>query len=1112
MLPYHHNILSDGAGGSLVCFPFVTQAGLDTLANQFTVRDRDVFIVSYPKSGTNWIRQIVHLLTHDGFQGSQQLHEAIPLLEREASQGQLAARSEITERRCFISHLPYQLMPGVENTQARYIFVARNPKDCAVSYFHFMASRGDIQYQGSWDEFFELFIYGQVPYGLWFDHVLAWWRASQQTSQILFLTYEDLQKDLAAAVGRIARLLEISLTPALRDRVVTQSSFAAMVANPQVNGASPQERFSNRLLRKGAVGDWRNYFSPAQDARLDALYREKIAGAGLRLAFDLEYVCSITAYPLSDHAVTLQPAPDTRPCLSQAALSTDRAFHAANQQGWELLCPYAVEITWNGGSAPEDIDIRIAAPTDAPAFVQSRLGSGLLTFYPDYQLKTGGEQRLWVRGPINRPRDGIAALEQLIDASIVPYTVAVHWQCTRPDHTIRFEQGEPFATILPAPSSGLEHATLDVAELDDDGDLDLYEQAFQQLAGSAAVQSVFQRLGAKPASEPPLLGIVFSRDRAMQLDATLRSFYLHCEDADEITLYVIYKATDRRHAAQYAQLAQMYAAESKVRFVEETDFRQDVLRLLATGGPHGLAEHLLFLVDDNVFVRGFRLAEIRQALAEHPEAIGFSLRLGANITYRYTMDEAQAVPMLTAARGPIRSFDWTTAQGYFQYPLEVSSSVFRLDELTRLLEELPFTNPNTLEGYMAEHSARFSATSPALLCYEQSITFCNPINKVQTIYANRTGDAPQYAADHLANLFDQGYRVRVAAYAGFVPSACHQEVDLLYERHQNAPLAETMQLSPSHDRHDYTTEHPLRIGYLILAHDRPNHFARLVHALDDQHARIYAHIDQKSDILPFQAHVPADRVRFIRNRIPVYWSEYSTAEAILNLIAEALDHDPRLEYLCLLSGADYLLQSASYIQHFLTRRRGTEFINLLPMPNPTMGKPIERLTEYLFRQDQAEKLAKRLKVSQLPVFSRDYRTYLGELQPYGGSTWWTLSRAACEYLLRFVAENPRVVKFFKHTLFPEEGLFQTIIGNSPFRMQVAHNLTYNDWTRPAPPYPAIIDEQHLRQVFAAPVVVADDAFGTGDLLFARKFPDDSQRLVAQLQARLAQASEQHHMA
>ncbi len=397
-----------------------------------------------------------------------------------------------------------------------------------------------------------------------------------------------------------------------------------------------------------------------------------------------------------------------------------------------------------------------------------------------------------------------------------------------------------------------------------------------------------------------------------------------------------------------------------------------------------------------------------------------------------------------------------------------------------------------------------AANQPALLCYEQSVTFCNPVNKVQTVYANRAGTASEYAADHLAELFDQGYRVQVAAYAGFVPSACHQEVELTYERRLEAPPAETTQPAQPGNRYGHADEQTMRIGYLILAHNVPNHFARLVQALSDQDAHIYVHVDQKSDILPFQAKAPTERVRFLSNRIPVYWGEYSVVQAILNLMAEALNHDPRLEYLCLLSGSDYPLHNVSYIRRFFAHHRGTEFMNVLTMPNPKLGKPIERLTRYRFQPARAQKLAKRLGVARLPVFERDYRKALGALQPYGGSLWWALSRAACEYILRFTTENRRIVKFYQHTLVPDEGFFQTIIGNSPFRTQVARNLTFNDWNRPVGPYPAIIDEQHMRHVLAAPAVLVDDLYGKGELLFARKFPDDSEWLVAQLKARLEQ--------
>jgi Core-2/I-Branching enzyme len=297
------------------------------------------------------------------------------------------------------------------------------------------------------------------------------------------------------------------------------------------------------------------------------------------------------------------------------------------------------------------------------------------------------------------------------------------------------------------------------------------------------------------------------------------------------------------------------------------------------------------------------------------------------------------------------------------------------------------------------------------------------------------------------------------------------------------------------------------IGYLILAHNCPNHFSRLVHALKDNRTYIYVHIDKKSSVFPFCERVPTDVARFIKDRIRIYWGDFSIVYATINLISEALSRGPMFDYLCLLSGADYPLQSATYIRNFFLQHRGKEFINLLPMSNNTVGKPIERLTTYRFQSGPITELVRRLCGSRLPQllphFYRDYRKCFGELQPYAGSQWWALSREACECVLHFACHNPRVVKFFKNTLYPDESFFHTIIGNSPFRSQVVRNLTFTDWSRPAPPYPAIIDQDHIRHFLASPNVTDKGIYGQGELLFARKFPDDSEDLVAQLQARLA---------
>jgi hypothetical protein len=217
------------------------------------------------------------------------------------------------------------------------------------------------------------------------------------------------------------------------------------------------------------------------------------------------HTMKITAYPLSDQAVAIEPAPNDRAWATETgAVADDLALSTAGGKGWELRCPYAFEATWNGGPNAEDIAIQLDLPdADAPAFVQSHLGGGLLTFYPGYQFKTEEEQALWVRGPINWPKDGIAALESLVDTSLLLCTVTIHWQFTRPNQTICFADGEPFATLLPYPKCTQEDLTLNMVQPDADADLEEYERAFQQMLDSAAVQGVFQRLGAVLAEKTP---------------------------------------------------------------------------------------------------------------------------------------------------------------------------------------------------------------------------------------------------------------------------------------------------------------------------------------------------------------------------------------------------------------------------------------------------------------------------------------------------------------------------------------------------------------------------------------------------------------------------------
>lgn len=277
-----------------------------------------------------------------------------------------------------------------------------------------------------------------------------------------------------------------------------------------------------------------------------------------------------------------------------------------------------------------------------------------------------------------------------------------------------------------------------------------------------------------PAQSISCLVLLFSKNRSLQLDATLRSFMLHCKDAVSSQIRVLYTATAPLHINLYGELEKEYQKYSFIQFVSEKDFRTDVLALIAP------FDYVLFLVDDNIFVRDFTLKEIIESLRGNADAVGFSLRLGRNTSYCYPLDTDQQLPEFQPINRSILKYSWTIAAYDFGYPLEVSSSVYRTEDILPFIASFTFENPNTLELFMNDHKIAFENDKPLLLCFEQSVTFCAPLNIVQTLCTNRSCVNMEYTQESLAKLFDEGYRIDIGAYDQFTPNACHQEIELKF--------------------------------------------------------------------------------------------------------------------------------------------------------------------------------------------------------------------------------------------------------------------------------------------------------------------------------------------
>ncbi|KAJ1155196.1 hypothetical protein NDU88_007931, partial [Pleurodeles waltl] len=222
--------------GILLSKSFTTPEYIDSLEH-FPVRDSDVYLFTYPKSGTIWMEQILSLIYYEGYLNKTETTETInrvPGLENNVRKVNFEQRPS---PRLFGSHLPYYLTPrGLKEKKAKVIYVIRNPKDNLVSYYHFECMLNQLAEEPieKLEEFFENYLAGKVHSSSWFDHVKGWYTHKDEYN-ILFLQYEDMVKDLRGAVLKICNFVGKSLSDETVDAIVERASFKNMKTDPLAN-------------------------------------------------------------------------------------------------------------------------------------------------------------------------------------------------------------------------------------------------------------------------------------------------------------------------------------------------------------------------------------------------------------------------------------------------------------------------------------------------------------------------------------------------------------------------------------------------------------------------------------------------------------------------------------------------------------------------------------------------------------------------------------------------------------------------------------------------------------------------------------------------------------
>ncbi|XP_058134284.1 sulfotransferase 1C1-like [Dasypus novemcinctus] len=257
---------------------------------KFEAKPDDLLICTYPKSGTTWIQEIVDMIEQNGDLEKCQrtsIDFRHPFIEwvQPPEPPDLDLANKMPSPRTLKSHLPIQMIPpSFWEKNSKIIYVARNAKDCLVSYYHFSRMNQLLPDPGTWKDYVETFKTGKVMWGSWYDHVKGWWDAKDK-HRILYLFYEDVKEDPKREIQKILKFLEKDISDEILKKIIYHTSFDVMKHNPMANyttlPASIMDHSISPFMRKGMPGDWKNYFTVAQNEEFDKDYQKKMAGSTL---------------------------------------------------------------------------------------------------------------------------------------------------------------------------------------------------------------------------------------------------------------------------------------------------------------------------------------------------------------------------------------------------------------------------------------------------------------------------------------------------------------------------------------------------------------------------------------------------------------------------------------------------------------------------------------------------------------------------------------------------------------------------------------------------------------------------------------------------------------
>jgi aryl sulfotransferase len=259
-----------------------------TVWNNFKFRDDDIVIVTYAKSGTTWMQQIVGQLIFDGDEDTDVARLSPWVDLRIMPPEVIAGLEQQTHRRFIKTHLPVDAL--VFSPKAKYIFIGRDGRDAAWSLFNHHINATEEYFEafnntpgrvgprlergsGNVHEFYTGWFDGDGhPYWPVWENIRSWW-ALRDLPNVKLIHFNDMKVDLPGSVRRIADFLKIKPDAAAFEKILAHCTFDYMKAHAELaapRGGIMWNGGAKTFINKGTNGRWRDTLSAAEVTAYEA--------------------------------------------------------------------------------------------------------------------------------------------------------------------------------------------------------------------------------------------------------------------------------------------------------------------------------------------------------------------------------------------------------------------------------------------------------------------------------------------------------------------------------------------------------------------------------------------------------------------------------------------------------------------------------------------------------------------------------------------------------------------------------------------------------------------------------------------------------------------------